>query len=370
MLVVGPLPPPINGMTTATGFVLNALRKASIQAVHVDTGERRSLKNVARLDLRNVVEAIRVWRDAMWLIMTRNPRVLYLPVSQNELGFGRDALILLVARLLGIPRVVHLHGGYFDQFFRSTNRLVRFVISASLGGDVRAAVLCPALRRCFAGLVPDHRVHVVPNGIDISIYETARPRISDGFIRVLYLSTLLAEKGVLDVLRAAAIAVPNEPRLRFAFAGEWYSERDQAEAAEIIRISGIDQHVEWRGVVAGQRKVDELARADIFVLPTRYPFEGQPYSLMEAMAAGLPIVSTQRACLHDMVQDDRTGIVVPEGSSEAIGHALLHLARNPSERLRYGEGAKALVRASYTLSRWEQQIVELLEAAGARRHAD
>src|SRR6266404_2421120 len=91
VLVVGPLPPPLNGMTVMTAYALAAFENEGIPHEHLDTSDHREVGNVGRFDLRNVWLAFQHWIELDLRIRRRRPDLVYLPVAQSTLGFLRDA---------------------------------------------------------------------------------------------------------------------------------------------------------------------------------------------------------------------------------------------------------------------------------------
>ena len=132
LLVVGPTPPPYNGMSVATQNVLELLER-DFEIIHLDTADRRPLATVGRLDIRNILLAFRHALRFLLLAGSRRPEAVYVPIAQAPLGFLRDACFLVPARLLGLRTIVHLHGGHFARFHAGAPGPLRTLIRYSLG---------------------------------------------------------------------------------------------------------------------------------------------------------------------------------------------------------------------------------------------
>src|SRR5690606_23850749 len=134
-----------------------------------------------------------------------------------------------------------------------------------------------------------------------------------GAVTVLHLGQLSVGKGVPDLIGATARARAAGADLRLVLAGGWGSARDEGAIRAALARAGLAGAVELPGVVGGAAKAELLRRADLFALPTRYRYEGQPLAVLEAMAAALPVVATPRAAIPDAVAHEETGLLVPEG---------------------------------------------------------
>ncbi len=375
LLVVGPTPPPVHGTSVYTRMLLDSAALADAFDVrHLDISDRRSLENIGRLDPTNVWLGLKHLAGMAAAVLRHRPDVVYVEVSQNALAYFRDACFIAVARLGGARVVTHLHGGHFGTFYRDATPLVRTLVRASSRQVDRAWVLGEGLRHHYDGLLPPEAVRVVANGVPDPL--TALPAVDDpppGPPMILYLGQLSLPKGVLDLVEAVAL-LDADPAPRLVLAGGWASGAERRWVEAKVRALGLRVGVEVPGVVRGQAKAALLAEADVFVLPTAYPYEGQPLSILEAMAAGLPVVSTARGAIPDMVRDGVTGLLVAERDPQALSGALASLLADPPLRRRMGEAGRALWAERFTeaacVGRFVAELRDLLAAPAAASSED
>jgi glycosyltransferase involved in cell wall biosynthesis len=363
-IVVGPTPPPLHGVSVMTVQVLRALREQGLLAAHVDTRDPRNLSNIGRLDAENVrLAAVHAARFARLLLRHRRAAV-YVPLSQNRLGFLRDAVFLLLARAARRPRYVHLHGGYFDSFYRATDAATRTVVRAALVGTEQAWVLTPGLRAAFGGLIEPARVHVLQNAVDdiASGNGNGAARRPDSRLRLLYLSSLNEPKGCFELIHALDAMGDSARDLHVRIVGEG-SPRVRRAIKEAGRgLAGRGVRVDVPGVLEGSAKAHEYAAADVFVFPSHYPFEGQPLVLLEAMAAGLPIVATSLAGVPETLRDGHEALLVEPRDRQGIARALERLTGDPELRLRLGAAARLRFERQYRSERYADNLRVLLGA--------
>lgn len=199
---------------------------------------------------------------------------------------------------------------------------------------------------------PEHwgKLDVVRMSVDAGRYHptpqtgdaAAAPESPDRPLRLLYVGRLVPEKGspvLLDALRRLADAgVPTHTRI--VGAGHLHD-----SLAATIAETGLTSQVELVGPV-GQDHLPDLYRdSDVFVLPSFS--EGLPVVLMEAMATGIPVVTTQIAAVTEMVTDGVHGRVVPPGRADLLADALTDLARDPARRIEMGRAGRETVLAEF-----------------------
>ena len=360
LIVVGPTPPPYNGVSLMTARLLEAVCGSGRRVLHLDTRDPRPVTTMGTFDWPNVKLAVQHGLRFLGLLLRERDAAVYVPVSQSRWGFVRDAVFLIAARIARRPRYIHLHGGYFGEFWRTADPALRLLIRMSVTGAQQGWVLTPTLRPNLEALLPSDRVHVLENAVDAV---PSAPGDRDSAVRVLYLSNLLPEKGCFTLLAAVEELGDRARGLRIDLAGDADPDvRDAIErAAERLAGHGVEVHLP--GTVVGEAKERLLREADVFAYPTEYTYEGQPLVLLEALAAGLPIVTTEHAGIPDTVRDDREGLLVPPGDASALASALLRLIEDPDLRARLGSAARERYDERYRLERFASEVRKLLALA-------
>lgn len=345
--------------------VLASLSRIGLLAEHIDIRDERSLANLNHLDLENVRIGL-VAERRLIAAMRRHPdAAVYVQLSQGFWGFLRDALWIWTARALRRKVYVHLLGGRFRDFHDECRLPLRTMIRYTVRQGEALWVLTPSLRRCFDGLADPERIAVLEGVVTDPMAElAAAAEIEDepapASLRILFLSNLRAGKGYDDLLAALARLGADAAGWHVRLVGEY----DDEARAEVERWVGarIDPRVrvDLVGPVVEAAKSRELAWADVFTLPSRYRNEGQPLVVLEALAAGLAIVSTRHRGIPDTVREGREALLIEPGDVEALAAALVRLAADPDLRARLGAAARARYEDRYASRRLDERLADLL----------
>jgi len=333
VLFVGPLPPPVHGVAVLQEILVTSDLKNRFNLAVLDIADRgrNAQKTIGKLTFGNVATALwSCWR-LLWKLVIFRPDVVFLFISQNQWGFFRDAVMIRLAHTLGARIVANLNGAGFRDFYESCPLVRQRRMRRTLGKISVVQVLGCNLRPIFDGLIPEDRIEVTPNGISSSQYfevAEARAKRQPGQT-LLYLSALAVSKGLVDLIDAFELCAEEFPESRLLVAGSWFRKEDKEQVLERVEKAGLGERIEFLGVVTGREKLDTFERSDIFLLPTWYSAEGQPVSILEAMASGLPVISCDRGAITEMVVDGKGGFIVMPRQPEEIAQRLRKLFSSP-----------------------------------------
>ncbi len=269
---------------------------------------------------------------------------------------ARKLIIIMAARALGIPYVVHLHGALYRDFFVEAPPALQRRIRRAFGGAARVIVLGGTWRDFTVetlGVSPEC-VAIMPNAVPIP--SCAREPDPDGVTRFLFLGRLGERKGS-RALVAALARLKDRPGWRAVLAGD--GEIEQTRCA--VEGAGLEARVEVPGWLGPGETAARLAGSDILVLPSFA--ENLPMSVIEGMAAGLAIVATPVGATPDIVKDGETGLIVPPGDVEALAAALVRLIEDGALSQRLGEAAERFHRHNLEIGAYVRNLHSLWREA-------
>lgn len=311
------------------------------------------------VSLHHVRRAVNPWRDLLGLwelyALFRRERPHIVHANSSKAG----VLARLAAALARVPiRMFTAHGWAFSAHSGSASSLYR--LADRLVRPLTTQVICVAESERAAGLragtCRSDRTVVIPNAVDVAAHPRATP--VEAVPLLVSVGRLKAPKDFSTLVRAVARLEPRSWRLIIVGDGP---ERPALERQ--LHAEGLDDAVEF---VGERSDVSELlAGADAFVLSSRS--EGMPLSVLEAMAAGLPVVATAVGGVPEVVVHDETGVLVAPGDAEALAAALARLIDDPELRRRLGSAGRSRAARHFDLPRFRQAHVELYRAELAER---
>lgn len=318
VIVVSQLPPPTHGSTLMTQVFLDSMERIGVDAKLVDRRFSGTIDEVGARSPGKVFRAFGLWTRLALGIRRHRPEAAVLFLTCRPGSFVVDLICYAILHISRVPVVHYVHTvGYAD--LASRGRLWKLLLSYVLSRRSRVVTLGPTLAGDLAPWVPREELAFIQNiPVDVPVLESSEP-VRQG---VLFLSNLIPEKGADTFVDVAAILAKSDPGTKYILAG---AEADRQFADQLrgtIRDLGIEDKVVFYGYVGESEKWKLLRSCSVLVFPSRYRFEAQPLTLIEAKYAGIPAVATGIGGIPDLV--DATGwlTVVPSGSAEEIAEAV------------------------------------------------
>jgi len=355
--LVGPLPPPSGGMANQTRQLGRLLEEEGHAVDLVQTnapyrpawaGKLRGVRALFRL----APYVIRLWRAA------GRAQVLHVMANSGWSWHLCAAPAVWIARLRGVPVVINYRGGGAEAFLARSSWLVRPTVRLA----ERLIVPSGFLKEVFSrfGLSAD----VVPNIVDLRRFSPGprRARAAGEGAHLIVTRNLEPVYDVAGALRALALVLQRLPGARMTIAG---SGPERERLAGLARALGVDGRVTFTGRLDNERIAELYRDADVFINPSLV--DNMPISVLEAMASGVPVVSTNVGGVPFIAEHGRTALLVPPRDAEAMARALLELLADPGAAQRLAGAARESVQ-QYSWRRVRGTLLGLYQelAAGSR----
>jgi len=382
VLCILPTPPPYAGPEVGSKYLLDSSLRRHCRLTHIRSNVKDHNRDKGRVDFTSIVKLVSQCFAQVRLTIRERPQVTLTLVSQNKSGFLRDSCFVALAKAMDSAVVLHFRGGGFDVFEEHCGRMWRWFIKLILNRANLVLVQGELVRPTFATFVGAERVAVLPNGIDVESFRrsmtsaSSRTDDSERTLRVLYVGHLSVAKGYFDLVEAIPLVLRELPDTEFVVMGEILDKernilRDQHDVdlglpkrSEGAAPTG-DAHVRYLGPVSGEEKFKAFASADMLVLPSYS--EGFPLSILEAMAAGLPIVATGVGVIPEIIEDGVNGFLVKPGEPEGLASAIVKLGQQEDLRNRMGAANLSIARERYEVELVGQRLYEYLATTARKR---
>jgi glycosyltransferase involved in cell wall biosynthesis len=357
--VVGPLPPPAGGMANQTRQLAALLQAANAQVAVVQTNAPYRPAMVGKVPMLRALFRLLPYFWALWRAAGRAD-VVHVMANSGWSWHLFAAPAIWVARLRGRAVIVNYRGGEAQTFLARSGGLVAF----SLRLAQRLVVPSGFLEAVFGrhGLASQ----VVPNIVDLALFQpasAAQPPALRGRT-ILVTRNLEPIYGNDTALRALAIVLRDLPQVRMLIAGSGPEEgRLKALASEL----GVAHAVQFLGRLSREEVAAQLQAAAVSLNASRV--DNMPNSVLEAMAASVPVVSTDVGGVPFIAEHGVTALLVPADDAQAMASALMQLLTDPALGQRLATQARAVV-ADYSADRvmpqWRQVYLDALAANSQR----
>ncbi len=357
VILAGHLPPPMGGIASFCQALVNSSLADEVELRFVQTSSRhREPASTGKTTWKNlkgaVADCARFWRGCA----AYRPDIVHI-CSAAGLSFVKHGVCVVLARLLGCRVILHPH-------FSLSNPGVGRRLWRWYGRPIfRLSNAVIALSNEWFGLwkeAPDLRISYLPNAIDIRPYQKIagrRSHIQSQHLKILYLGHLGEAKGTYDLLAAFQMLDRRELELTLELVGDFQAPGDGRRIADTLdRFAGDGKRCRLRPPVSGEGKLACFEQADIFVFPSHQ--EGMPMTILEAMAAGLPVVATAVGGIPDLIDHGRNGCLVPPKAPMDLAKAIETLCRNAPRRWEFGEENSRRSRG-YHIENYVQKLVEI-----------
>ncbi|RYL89861.1 colanic acid biosynthesis glycosyltransferase WcaL [Sporolactobacillus sp. THM7-4] len=268
------------------------------------------------------------------------------------------AELLNVKKELGIPMLTSFHGfdlptnvRTFDKYGGRLERLFQegdaFTVTSNNMKKILVDFGCP-----------ENKIFVHHSGIDIEKFSfRTRKFPKHGVITILSVGRLVEKKGMKYLIKAFSKVHKKYPRTRLRIAGDGEL-RDELKAQ--VKQLKLKKAVTFLGGIPQEEVIKEMQKAHLFALTSKTASDGNqegiPNVLKEAMASGLPVVSTRHAGIPELVRDGKSGFLVKERDTSAIARSLIQLMKHPDRWNKMGENGRKTVKQFFNT---QKQIVEL-----------
>lgn len=345
ILLIGPDADAKGGISASISLINRSLKEHGVSVFKLATVNPDS---GAPIRLIIFVKSILL---AFWKLMYFRPNIAHIHMASRG-SFLRKSIICLLCLAFKTPYIIHLHGGGFRDFYQGLSRLpklyLRFIFKKSSCTITLSSFWSEWVKTEFN----PRCVVVVPNGVhDISFQSEERSKSAP---TVLFLGLLGKNKGtdtLIEAMRKVAYRKPDAV-LELCGNGDIAHYKEQARGIPNVKFLG------W---INTNEKIAALERARVYCLPSWK--EGLPFSILEAMSAGLPVISTPVGSIPEAVINGVNGFLVQPGDVDGLSDAILEVLSNSDLAQKMGAAGHKIQKERFSIPAMTEGCFEAYHAA-------
>ena len=329
ILFIGPLPEPMTGQSLACQVFYDELIK-SHHVKLINLSKNTFVQGIN--SITRIIEMIKILQGIFVNRSNSKNNIIYFNVSQSYAGNLKDILIYLICFKQLSKMIIHLHGGAgMRDIMLGKNHLLRWLNNYFVNKLGAIIVLGSSHTDIYSNVKDQTKIHIVPNFAQDYLFTTTaliqRKFAATQPIKILFLSNLLPGKGHIELVQAfMALDEATKAMIEIDFAGGF--ESPEQEHAFLKLIEGVKQ-IGFHGKVGGDKKKKLFTEAHIFCLPTYYPYEGQPISILEAYASGCAVITTDHSGIYDVFTDQVNGFSVIKKDTNSLKTVIVDAIKSP-----------------------------------------
>ncbi len=355
VLIIGPFPKPISGVSLANKVVKEILDKSDdFKTDFINTSYPVFEDAIGSFSFKKLIFFLGINIKALKVLKSD---IIYITPGQTFFGITKYTFFILLASLFNKELIIHVHGNFLGKQYEELKGLKKKIFYFLISKFTKGIVLSNSLKSNLVPFLDENKIFVAYNFAEDYLFKDSQETSFDE-LKITYLSNLMEEKGILYLLNALKELETRNIPYSAKIAGNI-----DVNLKENIKKRITDlKNTEYLGVVYKEDKKELLKWSNIFVLPTFYKMEGQPISILEALATQNVIIATNHAGIPDIITSEINGFIIKPKSSMSIFESLMILNNDKSRIAKISKTNKKYFIENFTLSKFSNEIIRIINA--------
>lgn len=359
ILLFTPLPPPMHGSNYMSKlFSESASINQHINLKTYNASYVTKLEDIGKVSFYKLLKMVKHFFALIYLSLSFRPDyVIFIPAF-NSFSFVRDFLIVFTSKkILYNKNILWIHTNNIKYLFDNSGLLIKWMIKELFNCSnkiIPCAIKLPQLNYYFFS--EPHKIFPIPNGMPLN-KSYFREHTDCDKINVLFISNMDRLKGWFTLFEAAKIICRKYGNIEFLFAGSPSSDSSHEFISSTFSESGFVERIRYLGAQYGEDKEILFKKADIFCFPTDYPPESFGLVILEAMAFCLPVITTEKGRIADLIIDGKGGFIVNKNDPKDLAEKLEILINDKELRLKMGEFNRQRYLENFTFEKFEENWI-------------
>lgn len=355
------MPPPIHGAAIMGRYIHDSLTiNQAFDCCYLNLTLAKSLQDIGKGGIHKFIDFIRQLWNIRKKVKTFQPNLCYVTPNAKGGAFYKDFVVVMMLKMMGQKVVVHYHN---KGVATRQNRLLDNWLYQHFFKGLKVILLAEPLYKDICKYVDRKDVYFCPNGIPIQ--KNLPHRINHEGFNILFLSNMMEEKGVWDLIDACRILKEKGKSFHCHFVGKW-SDISEISFEQKIQQLDLKNYISAYGAKYGEEKIMFFQKADIFVFPTHNETFG--LVLLEAMEYEIPCISTNEGGVSTVIEDGKTGFVVEKKNPKILAEKIETLMENPELCKPMGMAGREKLISEFTLEKFEHKLRDILQEISNSRN--
>ena len=350
------LPPPVHGAAAMGKYIHDSqLVNNSFVCRYINLAMARNIDDVGAFKFHKINTFLLLLRNIRKEVIVFHPDLVYITPNSKGGAFYKELVIVEMLKRMGCKVVAHFHNKGVSEW---QHRWYNDKLYKAYFNNMKVILLAKALYSDISKYADWKDIYLCPNGIPDVCQGHVSVKHKNDIPHILFLSNLLESKGILVLLDALQILKNRGIAFVCDVVGGESAEINAERLSKEVTNRSLDDLVVYHGSKYNDEKNAILQSVDVLAFPTY--FETFGLVLLEAMQQGIPCVSTHEGGIPDIIDDGVTGFIVPKRQPEPLANKLEQLLADKALRKQMGIAGRKKYEKEFTLSIFENRIVDIL----------
>lgn len=304
------LPMPMHGAAMVGQYIHDSkIINEGYESHYINLATAKNLQDIGRMNPAKALSVFRLIWNVLSTVWRLRPDLVYITPNAGGMAFLKDFVVVMLLKMMGCRILAHYHNKGVSM---RDKRIIDNILYRLFFPGIKVMLLSESLYFDIKKYVRREDVYFCPNGVETlaDVEKDKEKNVdTDKPLRLLFLSNMMAEKGVWSLVDACRLLIEQGYNIECDFVGRW-SDVDEASFNRCVEEYGIADKVRAHGARYGAEKDEFFRNADVFVFPSSYFKECFPLVVLEAMSYGLPCISTEEGAIPDIIEEGKTGFVI------------------------------------------------------------
>lgn len=357
ILFIMHMPPPVHGAAMIGKYIHDSkIINETFDCYYINLALAKDLQDIGKGGLGKLRTFLLLLRAIRTKVKEIHPNICYVTPNSKGGAFYKDFIVVEMLKKMGCKVIIHFHNKGVST---RQNYFIDNLLYHRFFKGLKVILLADILYQDIKKYVNINDVFICPNGIPTANLQKINK--NNKRFEILFLSNMMREKGVWDLVEACKILKEKGNEFHCNFVGKW-SDIDENTFKSIIKKHSLEKYITAYGPKYGEEKDPFFSKANLFVFPTFYHNECFPVVLLEAMEYQIPCISTNEGGIQQIIEDGETGYIIKKHSPILLAKKISTLINDSQLCQEMGYKGYKKFYSEFTLQKCEDRIKEILLA--------